>query len=142
MKVFISRDIPSVGITLLRKEGLEVAVCPVDRPLTQPELIESTQQSDALLCMFSDKIDKYFLNECRHLKVIAQFAVGFDNIDIAEATRLKIPVSTTPDVLSDATADVAFLLMLAASRKAFHLHKTISHNEWTFFALKLTLASS
>lgn len=139
MRVFISRDIPTVGIELLRKEGLEVAVCPVDRPLTQPELIESTKQSDALVCMFSDTIDKYFLNECRHLKVIAQFAVGYDNIDIAEATRLKIPVSYTPDVLSDATADVAFLLMLAASRKAFHLHKTISSSEWTFFRPKAHL---
>ncbi len=139
MKVFISRDIPAIGIELLRKEGLDVAVCPVDRPLTQPELIEYAKQNDALLSMFSDTIDKYFLNQCKHLKVIAQFAVGYDNIDIAEATRLRIPISYTPDVLSEATADVAFLLMLAASRKAFHLHKTISCGEWSFFRPKAHL---
>jgi glyoxylate reductase len=139
MKIFISRDIPIIGIELLRKEGHDVTVYQVDRPLTQPELMENAKQHDALLCMFSDKIDKVFLNECKHLKVISQYAVGYDNIDIAEATRLRIPVGNTPDVLSAATADVAFLLMLAASRKAFHLHKTIARGEWTFFRPKANL---
>jgi glyoxylate reductase len=139
MKVFVSRDIPAQGIDLLRAEGFEVTVWQVDRPLTQPELIENAKQHDALLCMFSDKIDKVFLNECKHLKVIAQFAVGYDNIDVPEATRLRIPIGNTPDVLSEATADVAFLLMLAASRKAFHLHKTIARGEWTFFRPKANL---
>ncbi len=139
MKVFISRDIPAQGIDILRAEGFEVTVWQIDRPMTQPELIENAKQHDALLCVFSDKIDKFFLNECRHLKVIAQLAVGYDNIDIAEATRLRIPVGNTPDVLSESTADVAFLLMLAASRKAFHLHKTIARGEWTFFRPKAHL---
>ncbi|MBN1398188.1 MAG: D-glycerate dehydrogenase [Bacteroidetes bacterium] len=139
MKVFISRDIPAQGIELMRNEGLEVTVWKVDRPMTQPELIENAKQSDALLCVFSDKIDKLFLNECRHLKVIAQLAVGYDNIDIDEATRLRIPIGNTPDVLSEATADAAFLLMLAASRKAFHLHKSIIKGEWTFFRPKANL---
>jgi glyoxylate reductase len=139
MKVFVSRDIPAQGIDLLHAEGFEVTVWQVDRPLTQPELIENAKQHDALLCMFSDKIDKVFLNECKHLKVIAQFAVGYDNIDVPEAIRLRIPIGNTPDVLSEATADVAFLLMLAASRKAFHLHKTIARGEWTFFRPKANL---
>jgi len=123
----------------MRKEGLDVTVCQVDRPLTQPELIEHSKHCNALLCMFSDTIDKYFLNECKHLKVIAQLAVGYDNIDIVEATRLRIPIGNTPDVLSEATSDVTFLLMLAVSRKAFHLHKSISRGEWTFFRPKAHL---
>jgi len=139
MKVFISRDIPAQGIDLLRAEGFEVTIWQIDRPMTQPELIENAKQHDALLCVFSDKIDKVFLNECKHLKVIAQLAVGYDNIDIAEATRLRIPIGNTPDVLSESTADVAFLLMLAAARKAFHLHKTIARGEWTFFRPKANL---
>jgi len=133
MKVLISRDIPRRGIELLTAEGYEVTVCPDDRLLTQVELIDLARRHDALLCMFSDAIDKHFLNECKHLKVIAQFAVGYDNIDIAESTRLRIPIGNTPDVLSGATADVAFLLMLAASRKGFHLHKSISLGQWSFF---------
>jgi glyoxylate reductase len=139
MKVFVSRDIPAPGIELLRAEGFEVTVWQIDRPMTQPELIENAKQNDALLCVFSDRIDKVFLNECKHLKVIAQLAVGYDNIDIAEATRLRIPIGNTPDVLSESTADVAFLLMLAAARKAFHLHKTIAKGEWTFFRPKANL---
>jgi glyoxylate reductase len=139
MKVFISRDIPASGIELLRQRGLEVTVCPVDRPLTQLELIEYVKKNDALLSMFSDSLDKYFFNECKHLKVISQFAVGYDNIDLAEATRLRIPIGNTPDVLSGATADVAFLLMMAVSRKAFYLHKTIARGEWGFFRPKANL---
>lgn len=139
MKVFISRDIPSIGIDLLSKAGHDVVICPYDRPLTQIELIEYCKESDALLCMFSDKIDKKFLNECKHLKVIAQYAVGYDNIDVDEATRLGIPISNTPDVLSNATADIAFLLMLVVSRKAFHLHKAILRGEWDFFRPKAHL---
>lgn len=139
MKIFISQDIPVQGVDLLRAEGLDVTVWQVDKPLTQPELIEHAKQHDALLCMFSDKIDKVFLNECKHLKVIAQFAVGYDNIDVPEATRLRIPIGNTPDILSEATADVAFLLMLAASRKAFYLHKSIARGEWTFFRPKANL---
>ena len=65
MKVFISRDIPAQGIDLLRAEGFEVTVWQVDRPLTQPELIENAKQHDALVCMFSDKIDKVFAFRAR-----------------------------------------------------------------------------
>lgn len=124
---------------MLQASGLEVTVIPDDRPLTQSELIGQAKKNDALLSMFSDTIDRHFLHECKHLKVIAQFAVGYDNIDVAEATRLGIPIGNTPDVLSEATADVAFLLMLAASRKAFHLHKSILRGEWSFFRPKAHL---
>ena len=139
MKVFISRDIPAVGVDLLRQVGHDVTVWQVDRPMTPEELTEHSLQHDALLCMFSDSIDKVFLNACKHLKVITQFAVGFDNIDVEEATRLKIPIGNTPDVLSNATADVAFLLMLVASRKAFYLHKSIAKGDWSFFRPKAHL---
>jgi glyoxylate reductase len=88
---------------------------------------------DALLNAGANKIDAHFLQACHHLKVIALHSVGYDNVDIAEATRLKIPVGNTPGVLSSATADTAFLLMMATSRKAFYLHKTIAKGEWKYF---------
>jgi glyoxylate reductase len=133
IKVMVSRIYPEIGIKLMRKEGFKVTVWKEDRPMTQQELIEAARVNDALLCTMTEKIDKYFLNECKHLDVISQFAVGFDNIDINEATRLGIAVGFTPDVLSEATADVAFGLMIAASRKMFFLHKTIARGEWTYF---------
>lgn len=101
--------------------------------MAQPELIERAKQVNALLSLGADKLDKTFFSQCGHLDIIAQYAVGYDNIDVAEATRLGIPVGNTPDVLSEATADVAFGLMIAVSRKMFYLHKTIQQGEWKQF---------
>jgi glyoxylate reductase len=133
IKVLVSRIYPEIGIELLRKEGFKVNAWQEDRPMTQKELIEAARKNNALLCTMTEKIDKFFLNECKHLDIISQYAVGFDNIDISEATRLGIPVGFTPDVLSEATADVAFGLMMAVSRKMFYMHKTISKGQWTYF---------
>jgi len=136
VKVLVARSFPETGIELMRKEGFNITVWAEDRPMTQPELIEMSLKNDALFCTVTENINKYFLNKCSHLDIISQFAVGFDNIDIPEATRLGIPVGFTPDVLSDATADVAFGLMIAASRKMFYLHKTISRGGWDYFRPK------
>lgn len=113
--------------------GIEVIEWDEKRPLSQKELIEYSKQCDALLSAGFNNIDAYFLNECKHLKVISLHSVGYDNVDIAAADALKIPVGNTPGVLSGPTADVAFLLMLAVSRKAFYLHNKIMKGEWKFF---------
>jgi glyoxylate reductase len=133
IRVLVSRIYPEIGIELMRKEGYKVNAWQEDRPMTQQELIEAGRKNNALLCTMTEKVDKFFLNECRHLDIISQYAVGFDNIDITEATRLGIPVGFTPDVLSEATADVAFGLMIAVSRKMFYMHKTILRGQWTYF---------
>ena len=132
-KVLITRIIPTLGQELLTQAGFDVTVWEGAGPMTQPQLIERAKQVNALLSLGADQLDKHFFSECAHLDVIAQFAVGFDNIDVPEATRKKIPVSNTPDVLTAATADVAFGLMIAVSRKMFYLHKTIERGEWRQF---------
>ena len=133
MKVFITREIPESGLKKLRDAGIEIVEWKEKRELTQPELIEYCKQCDALIAAGYNKMDAYFLDECRHLKVIALHSVGYDNVDIAEADRLRIPVGNTPGVLSGPTADIAFLLMLAVSRKAFYLHQKILNGDWKFF---------
>ena len=133
MKVFITRIIPEAGIQILKNAGIEFDQWAERKDVPQQELIEICEDYDALISVGQDNIDKKFLNACRHLKVIAQMAVGFDNIDIPEATRLKIPIGNTPGVLSSATADVAFLLLLMVSRKALFMHKKIINNEWGFY---------
>ncbi len=132
-KVFASRAFPQVAIDLLVQARFNVTVWDKDRPMTQDELIHECKKSDALICMLSDQINKNFLTACAHLNVISQYAVGYDNIDIAHATKLKIPVGNTPDAMTEATADIAFGLMIATSRKMFHLHKSIIDNKWDFF---------
>jgi len=133
MKVFITREIPETGLQKLKDAGLEIIEWKEKRSLTQQELIEFSKQSDALLSAGHNKIDAYFLNQCKHLKVISLHSVGYDNVDIPAADTLKIPIGNTPGVLNGATADVAFLLMLASSRKAFYLNEKIIKGEWNFF---------
>ncbi|HEY5391783.1 MAG TPA: D-glycerate dehydrogenase [Hanamia sp.] len=133
MKVFITRMIPETGLKKLKDAGLELMIWEEKKELPQEQLIKFCKESNALLSAGYNKIDAHFLNECSHLKVIALHSVGFDNVDILEADRLKIPVGNTPGILSGPTADVAFLLMLAVSRKAFYLNDKIKKGEWKFF---------
>ena len=133
MKVFITRIIPEAGLQLFREAGIEVKQWEEKRELTPEELISNCKKADALLTAGRLTINAEFLNECKHLKVISLFATGYDNVDIPEATRLKIPIGHTPDVLSKATADIAFLLMQNVARKAFFHHKRIINDDWNFF---------
>lgn len=133
MKVFITRVIPQAGKDLLLAAGFTIEEWTEKRNLTPAELIAHCSDADALLSAGSNKIDAAFLDAATHLKVIALHAVGYDNVDIAAATKHGIPVGNTPGVLTSATADTAFLLMLATSRKAFYLHKRIIRGEWNFF---------
>jgi lactate dehydrogenase-like 2-hydroxyacid dehydrogenase len=133
MKVFITRVIPDAGFQLLREAGIEISQWTEKRDLTPGELIDHCKQADALLSAGSNSIDQSFLSACSHLKVISLHSVGYDRVDVAAATALGIPVGNTPGVLSDATADIAFLLILATSRKAFYMHERILRGEWKFF---------
>lgn len=133
MKVFISRNIPQEGIDTLKSNGLTVIVNSENKKLTQDELIEACQDVDLLLNVGHANLNAHFLNSCTHLKGIALASVGYDHIDLQAATSLGIPVSNTPDVLSGATADVAFLLMLAVSRKAFYRANEVREGKWKDF---------
>ena len=132
MKVFVTRILPETGLKLLQAAGLEVKQWEEKRKLTQEELIDNCRDADALLSA-GQQLNAEFLTASKHLKVIALHSVGYDNVDIATATSLHIPIGNTPGVLSGATADTAFLLMLATSRNAFYMHQQIINGEWGFF---------
>ncbi|RZM29817.1 MAG: D-glycerate dehydrogenase [Pedobacter sp.] len=132
MKVFITRVIPETGRKLLLDAGLTLTEWKEKRNLTTSELIAQCQQHDALLSVSTTIGAEVFL-ACSNLKAIALMSVGFDHVDLDAATQAGIPVSNTPGVLSGATADAAFLLMLATSRKAFFQHKKIAKGNWNFF---------
>jgi glyoxylate reductase len=133
MKVFITRIIPETGINLLREAGLMIEQWEEKRNLTPEELIDRCKGCDALMRVGHGKIDAAFLAASNHLKVISLLSVGYDGVDVARATELKIPIGNTPGVVSNATADTAFLLMMAVSRKAFYMHKKIIRGQWGFF---------
>ncbi len=133
MKVYITRMIPEAGLHVLRQAGVEIIQYSGKTNIESAALIKNCQAVDALLSVGPNKLDADFLQACPNLKGIALMSAGYDQIDIEAATANNIPVSNTPDVLSNATADVAFLLMLAVSRNAFYMHKTIGKSEWSFF---------
>jgi len=95
----------------------ELRVNSEDRPLSRAELVEAVRWADCILTQLTDRIDGSLLDENPALKIVANYAVGYDNIDVKAATERKIPVSNTPDVLTDTTADLTFALLLSAARR-------------------------
>ena len=132
-KILITRKYPEAGISLLREQGFDLTLWEKDRPMTPPELTNLAKDHQALVCTLTERIDRDFLEKCPHLDIISQFAVGYDNIDIAVATRLGIPLGYTPGAMTEATADIAFGLMIAVARKMFFMHKTIIAGQWGYF---------
>ena len=117
LSVFVSRMIPEAGIEFLREKGVGVEINRQDRVLSKAELIECCRGKDGLLCQLTDEIDAEFLSLVPGLRGIANMAAGYDNIDLDAATARSIPVTNTPGVLTDATADLAWALLLAVARR-------------------------
>jgi glyoxylate reductase len=129
-KVFVTRAIPEKGFELI-KDFCEVNVWPNELPPTRNELLELVRGMDGLLCLLTDQIDGEIMDEAGpQLKVISNHAVGFDNIDVHAATARKIPVGNTPDVLTDATADFAFALMMAVARRIPEAERYVHDGKW------------
>ncbi len=116
MEIFVTRKIPEPGLELLRKE-FDVEVNPYDRVLSKEEIIIGLKGKDGLLCLLTDTIDKNVIYSEPKLKMISNYAVGFDNIDVKVATEMRIPVSNTPGVLTDTTAEMAWALLFSVARR-------------------------
>jgi lactate dehydrogenase-like 2-hydroxyacid dehydrogenase len=116
MKIFVTRKIPKEGLDLLRKHH-DIKVSPYDRVLTKKEIIDNLKGKDGLLCLLTDKIDKEVIESESKLKMISNYAVGYNNIDLETATKNKIPVSNTPGVLTDTTAEMAWALLFSSARR-------------------------
>ncbi|MEJ6512691.1 MAG: D-glycerate dehydrogenase [Acidimicrobiales bacterium] len=129
--VFVTRPLPAPGIDLLNDSGFDVRSNPEDRPLSREELLAGVRQADALICMLSDRIDVELLDSAPALKVIANYAVGYDNIDVGAVRKRGIEVTNTPGVLTEATADLAWALLLAAARNLGAGERMVRAGEWT-----------
>lgn len=116
MKVFVTRKIPEPGLKLLEKHH-EIEVNPHDRVLTKNEIIKGVKGKDGLLCLLTDIIDEKIICSEPRLKMIANYAVGYNNIDVTAASKKGIFVSNTPDVLTDTTAEMAWALVFAVTRR-------------------------
>jgi glyoxylate reductase len=111
-------------------------------PAESKELLSHAREADAMICVLEDVIDANLMDACPKLRVIANVAVGFDNIDIAEATKRGILVTNTPGVLTDATADLAFALLLAVSRRIAESDRYVREGQWKAWSTDLMLGYS
>lgn len=118
MKVFVTRKVPQVGLDILKQAGHTVEVSDLDRPISRDELKQKVAGADAILSQLVDKMDGEILDAAgKQLKIVANYAVGYDNINVNDAQSRGVMISNTPDVLTDAVADHAFALMMAAARR-------------------------
>lgn len=129
MKVFITRPIMDLGKNLLEQHGYEVIVGP-DTGSTPELLLDQISKVDGVITMLSDKIDQVLIEKAKNLKVIANYAVGFDNIDLQAASTQNIRVGNTPGVLTEATAECALALLMGVQRQLKASERYIQNQQW------------
>ena len=116
-KVFIASKIPAAGIQLLTERGYDVEIYHEKSIIPKEMLIKKIQQADALITLLLNEIDKEIIQSAQMLKIIANYAVGFNNIDTQSAGQHNIVVTNTPDILTPATADFTWALILAVTKR-------------------------
>jgi glyoxylate reductase len=129
-KVFVSRIIPEEGLRRI-VEACDADVWEGDLPPPRDDLLRAIEGCDGVLTLLTDKVDDEFLDRAgRNLKVVSNFAVGYDNIDVAACTARRIPVGNTPGVLTETTADLAWALLMVAARRLVEGDRYVREGKW------------
>lgn len=129
-KVLITRQFFDEAINVI-KTVADVEIYPsAEDPIPRNVLLDKVHDLDGLLPMLTDKVDQTLLDRGKNLKVVSNYAVGYNNIDVAEATKHGVMVTNTPDVLTDTTADCAFMLLMAISRRLVEVDKFVRDGKW------------
>ncbi|WP_457627803.1 2-hydroxyacid dehydrogenase [Oceanithermus sp.] len=139
-RVFVTRSLPGTALDELRQTGYRVDVWPEFLAPPREVLLERVRGAAGLITMLEDRVDAELMDAAGPgLKVIAQYAVGLDNIDLEAAKKRGIVVTHTPGVLTDATADLAFALLAAAARRVVEGHDYVRRGEWKTWHPELLL---
>jgi len=128
-RVYVTRLIPEAALKKLA-DNCDYRIWEGELPVPRDVLLQEVPPVDALLSLLTDKIDGAVMNAASKLRVISNMAVGFDNVDVPEATKRKIMVCNTPAVLTDTTADFAFALLLAAARRVVEGERVVRAGKW------------
>jgi lactate dehydrogenase-like 2-hydroxyacid dehydrogenase len=128
-RAFVTRELPGTGLDRLRAEHV-VDVWTEPSPPPRAELLARAAEAEGLLSLLTDPIDAELIAACPRLRVISNYAVGVDNVDLEAATARGIPVGHTPEVLTDSTADLAVALMLAIARRLPEGERIVRAGEW------------
>ncbi|MHA1736066.1 MAG: glyoxylate reductase [Candidatus Thorarchaeota archaeon] len=127
--VFVTRKIPDRGLNEITR-AFRTSVWPNEEPPSRKEIIENARECTGLVTLLSDPIDAEVLDALPRLKIVAQYAVGYDNIDVEHATKRGIMVTNTPGVLTETTADLAWGLLMAASRRIVEADRYVRRGKW------------
>ncbi len=128
--IFVTRKLPENLLDPLRSIGV-VDMWEQDSPCPRSVLLEKAKKADALLTMLSDRVDEELLQKAKKLKIVANLAVGYDNIDLEASKKYGVTVTNTPDVLTDTTADLTFALLMAAARRLVEAAEYVKEGKWT-----------
>ncbi len=128
-RVYVTRMLPSPALEIL-KEYCEVEVNLRQEPPSKRELIDRVKDKHALLCLLTDSVDSEVMNAASDLRVISTYSVGYDHVDVEEATRRGIYVTNTPGVLTDAVADFTWALLLGVARRIVEADRYVRSGEW------------
>ncbi len=140
-RVFVSRKIPDEGLSPIL-EACDATVWPDELPPPRDALLRGIAGCDGVLALLTDKVDAEFFDRAGpQLKVVSNYAVGFDNIIVPEATRRRVPVGNTPGVLTDTTADLAFALLMAAARRVAEGDRYVRADRWKTWGPLLLLGN-
>ncbi len=139
MKVYITRKIPQKAIEYLKENNISFSLYKKDRPIPRKELLKNIKNVDAVLSLLTDKIDAKVIDAMNKCKVIANFAVGYDNIDVKYAKTKNIIVTNTPEVLTDSTADLTMALVLTCARRLPEAEEFLRAGKYTHWKPDLLL---
>ena len=128
-QVFVTRKLPEEGLKII-KDHFNAKIWPSEQPPTKEEIIQNGEQCDGLVTLLSDPIDRDVIDHLPKLKVIAQYAVGYDNIDVKYATENGIIVTNTPGVLTETTADLTWALIMATARRVTEADRYVRDGKW------------
>jgi len=140
-RVFVARIIPEDGLAPIR-EACDADIWPEELPPPREELLRRVAGVDGLLALLTDRVDAELLDRAGpQLKVVSNYAVGFDNVDIQACTARRLPVGNTPGVLTDTTADLAWALLMAAARRISEGDRYVRADRWKTWGPLLLLGS-
>ncbi len=140
-RVFVSRLIPEEGLRRIR-DAADADVWPDELPPSRDELLKRIAGVDGVLALLTDRVDAEFFDRAGpQLKVVSNYAVGFDNIVVPEATKRRVPVGNTPGVLTDTTADLAWALLMAAGRRVVEGDRYVHDGRWKTWGPLLLLGT-
>ncbi len=140
MKILVTGRLPEAVIAMLRADH-EVVANELDQPMPREHILRNITDKHGLISILTDRIDAELMDRAPNLRMIANYAVGYDNIDIHAATARGIRVSNTPGVLTDATADLTFALILAVSRRLIEGDSRVRGGKFKYLAPFLFLGS-